>query len=649
MEIDLDIGEKPFSLEQLPENESSFSEIIRSKLLYVDKTRMIHKIIMGPKAPVFLARPRRFGKTLLLDTIQDVFEGKKELFDGLEIAKLNYDWKVFPVIRIDMSGLDTDPDKFEEDLTKEINSIAKINHGIDLNENSHVSALRLLIRQLSEKYKYFGQPHPIILDDTIRNNDAIERNVVILIDEYDAPILDNINDDKNCEIIRTILHKFYRVIKSQYSLLRAVFITGITKFKNLSLFSAFNNISDISLETDFSTICGFTENELRVSFKNHLASAFNCFSNNNYFKPGSTVEALIAEILSWYDGYSFDGMHTVLNPYSIVAFFAKQEFGDYWYRTGGSLFNHNYGLNYRNDLRIFDSDMSFSSDFQIEDPNTMNNTTVLMQSGYLTINSIDKSANSKVYHLKIPNNEVRNAIVYEILNKAIVPKGTVDTVTYLSDHFKDFITAFLARDAKTCESVFSAFISGFPSNLLGSPDAGEYIYHALLYCQLKASKLDVRCEQRVNKGISDIVVRTPSGDWIVIELKYEKSGDSLESDAILANSVILEPSTEHASPSQRAQNHRDPVPVHDGVQTLSVDPQSPLEVGVKSKRALHSLKRNISQAFKQIVSKNYATPYISDRNKIYALAVAVYGKSDVMFAFRDVVWSNEQHKVVSYG
>ncbi|MDR1039939.1 MAG: AAA family ATPase [Deltaproteobacteria bacterium] len=310
------------SLEPLPENKSSFSEIIRNKCLYVDKTEMIHKIITGPRAPYFLARPRGFGKTLLLDTFHDVFEGRKELFEGLKIAKLKYDWKSYPVIRIDMSGFNADPNEFQGDLTTELNAIANTQHEIDLKARNHVSALRQLIHWLSYQHRHSGQSG---LSDKSDDN---RRNVVILIDEYDAPILANIVDDKKCEAIRKILHNFYRVIKAQYRFVRTAFITGITSFKRLSLFSDFNNMFDISFESDFSTICGFTGDELRTSFRNHLVSALKIQENERYVQSGSSIETLVAKILSRYDVYSFDGIHNVLNPYSIVSFFAEKKFGD---------------------------------------------------------------------------------------------------------------------------------------------------------------------------------------------------------------------------------------------------------------------------------------------------------------------------------
>jgi hypothetical protein len=633
----------PIALKPVPANQSSFAKIIEQKFLYVDKTRMIHKLVTGRLAPYLLIRPRRFGKTILLDTIRNVYEGKKNLFAGLEIARLEYDWQPFPVIRIDMTDVNSDPDFFNESLTDLINTVAEEEHDVILDKVDYVTAIRDLIIRLSSRHEVWSQSV-----DAGKTGDR--NNVVVLIDEYDAPVLDNIADFKKCESIRVKLHQFYRVLKAQARRMRALYITGITKFKRLSFFSVFNNVCDISNMSDFSTICGFTEKELRENFSGHFVSALKSLKDDNGIDPDATEESLVSEILSWYDGYSFDGLDTVLNPYSIVSFFAneRKRFDDYWYKSGASLFTYDYGLNNKNFFKLFDSSLTPGSDFCVADPSFMDNAAVLLQAGYLTIASVEKSKTSDKYLLKIPNNEIRNAIVYEMLHMNIVPKDIFDPIAYLSDYYKDFINAFVSRDPERCESAFSSFITGFPSNLLGSSDVGEYVYHALLYCQLKAANLDVRCENRGINGISDIVVRTPQGDWIVVELKYEKSIGSPET---VIGSDGHEPSA--SSPERHStakQSHRpgttSPAPDGDSVSPGGSPP--PLEVGGKTKRALQRLKYNVSRAFRQIVEKDYATPYVSERNRVFAAAVAVYGKSDVMFAFRDVVWSNELHRVVSY-
>ncbi|MDR1040069.1 MAG: ATP-binding protein [Deltaproteobacteria bacterium] len=646
-----DANRKKRPLKRLPVNESSFSEIIGSKSVYVDKTRMIHSLITNLKTPYFLARPRRFGKTLVLDTIQNVFEGRQELFAGLDISKLKYDWKPYPVIRLDLSSVNTDPDEFQEDLTTVIKTVALRDHKIhlDVKADSDVSAIRGLIEELYCRYADNGPS-----SGGAGRKSADSRIVVILIDEYDAPMLDNIDDYKKCEAIRQILYKFYRAIKSEAKLLRHVFVTGITKFKKMPLFSALNNIKDISLGGEYSTLCGFTQDELTQCFDYHLNSSLKSLKRDRYFGPDSTVDTLMTEIMYWYDGYSFDGRTTVFNPYSIVSFFDAKEFDDYWYQSGDSLFNHNNGLSNKNCFDLFDTDLSFASTFKVLDPGKMNDVSVLMQTGYLTIDRVRKSGGLRNYHLKIPNNEIRNAIAYEIMEHAIVPDGINDPVKFLSVYFHDFIEAFLSMDGEKCESLFSSFIAAFPSNLLGTPEAGEYVYHALLYCQLKACRLDVRCENRTGKGISDIVVRTPAGDWIVIELKYTKPERDLpEYPAVSADPA--DPMAPGSPDSNMVGISSDGLPHISGPDIQGTDASvppddssKPLVAGLLSEPALKSLRRNVDFAFKQIVRNNYALPFISMRNKVFAVAVAVYGRNDVMFRFKEVAWSNETHKAVAY-
>jgi hypothetical protein len=236
-----------------------FRNIIGAKSIYVDKTELIYKLISYPffEVPRFLSRPRRFGKTLLLDTMQNVFQGNRELFSGLAIENLMGDrWDAFPVIRISFNTINSDPPAiFESSLLFAIKRIAQKNQ-ILLDAPDSATAMANLIMSLSMRHRedwLLSEKDPSILP---------EGNVVVLIDEYDFPLIGSIGNDTDCEKIRLVLHKFYSTIKGCSEYLRFVFVTGITKFRELSLFSAMNTALDITLDTDFAKICGFTIDEI---------------------------------------------------------------------------------------------------------------------------------------------------------------------------------------------------------------------------------------------------------------------------------------------------------------------------------------------------------------------------------------------------
>ncbi|MDR1314833.1 MAG: AAA family ATPase [Deltaproteobacteria bacterium] len=307
-------AEDPFGV-----NVESFEVIMDSRSVYVDKTGLIHDLIYGKglKVPIFLSRPRRFGKTLLLDTIQTIFEGKRELFSGLEIERrLGSKWDLFPVIRIPFNTIESDPAQFSESLLLEIKNNALFN-GISLEARNPSNAIAELILKLSMRHQSVRQQNGA--DRNILN----KRNVVLLIDEYDFPLIENIGSQKELETIRLMLHKFYSSIKGRSNFLRFVLIAGITKFRQISLFSSMNTVCDISLDKNFSTICGFTKQDIQSSFSQYLDPALLALRQNGKLTPNSTVDDLIDNIIKWYNGYSWDGESEVLNPLSVLSFFKE--------------------------------------------------------------------------------------------------------------------------------------------------------------------------------------------------------------------------------------------------------------------------------------------------------------------------------------
>ncbi|MDR1312242.1 MAG: AAA family ATPase [Deltaproteobacteria bacterium] len=305
--------------------EESFLRLIGHNGVYVDKTGLIYELICGPNGsvPKFLARPRRFGKTLLMDTIQRIFEGRKELFAGLEIERRIGDkWDAFPVIRLSMNNTSPEPALFEESLLQILKESAKTNNHISLKSSHPSGAVMELVNRLTRRYA--RRIKPSVSGDWTGLKLSEAGNVVLLIDEYDFPLIHNIGKPEGQEEIRLALHAFYSSIKGCANFLRFVLVTGVTKFRQLSVFSGMNNMHDISLNKDYAAICGFTREEIESAFAQHLEPALAGLKLNSEISQDSTKDDLVESLLKWYDGYSWDGDSRVLNPFSVMNFFSNK-------------------------------------------------------------------------------------------------------------------------------------------------------------------------------------------------------------------------------------------------------------------------------------------------------------------------------------
>ena len=288
-------------MKKIPLGIQNFREIVEDDYVYVDKTQYIYELINGYKY-YFLSRPRRFGKSLLLDVIGEVFKGSKELFKGLSIYNSDYAFEKFPVIRIDMSGVSAKtPDDLETSII--FNLLASMQkEGGDYRGHIPSDLLRSYILFLYEKY---------------------DKKIVVLIDEYDKPILDHLDNPQLADSNRKILKDFYGVIKSLDAYLRFTFLTGVSKFVKTSIFSELNNLFDITLNEKYANICGITPDDLVSYFKNHIDKLI----ERRFFID---FKEAIYKISAWYDGYSWDGATRVINPFSLLSFIAQERFSAYW-------------------------------------------------------------------------------------------------------------------------------------------------------------------------------------------------------------------------------------------------------------------------------------------------------------------------------
>ena len=373
------------ALKLYPIGIQTFERIRKEDKLYIDKTEYIYRMAHTSGTYFFLGRPRRFGKSLLVTTMQSYFEGKKELFKGLAIENLEKEWTEYPVLHFDMSGgKHMDKEQLEEYLDY----------------------------RLQEEEKKWGVTKPVKgannrLIDLI--NTAYEKSgkqVVVLIDEYDAPMLDVVHEKEQLDMLRNMMRNFYSPLKYSEAKLRFVFLTGITKFSQVSIFSELNNIINISMNDEYAGICGITKEELLTQMSEDIDELAK--------SQELTREETIAELKENYDGYHFSAKSPdVYNPFSLLNCFSTREFGAYWFSSG----TPTYLIKMMRKFKVMPTNISRmyakSSAFDAPTENMTAITPLLYQSGYLTIKGYDKF--SKLYTLDLPNKEIKVGLFESLL------------------------------------------------------------------------------------------------------------------------------------------------------------------------------------------------------------------------------------------
>ena len=471
-------------LKKLPLGIQNFREIAEGDYVYVDKTRFIYNLINDAKY-YFLSRPRRFGKSLLLDTIGEAFSGDKELFKGLWIHGSGYDFVKYPVIRIDMSNIANEtPEILKGSLKDECNYIAGKEH-VSICGDEPSILFKRLIEALYDKHS---------------------QRVVVLIDEYDKPILDHIDDIKTAGANRQVMKGFYGLLKSMDKYLRFSFITGVSKFTKTSIFSGLNNLKDITMAEDYANICGIPVESLDEYFYEHIESLK---THKRFMECGSIRD----KILEWYDGYSWDGETKLLNPFSLISFFNLKKFSGFWYASGSPRFlldlikkkPESYAA-IRNTRLSEDMLDSMEIDMITIEP-------MLFQTGYLTVYETQQTLDDIIYYLGIPNNEVRRAFNLHIL-AALAESDNVRT----GQMRLSIDTALRSGDLQKMLDIMRGFFASIPYNL--HVDLEAY-YHSLFYTFMSVLGFDMAVEVSVSKGRVDAVLELDDKVY-VIELKYEK-------------------------------------------------------------------------------------------------------------------------------
>jgi Predicted AAA-ATPase/PD-(D/E)XK nuclease superfamily len=466
-------------MKYLPTDVSTFSTMITGNYLYIDKTRYIYDLFKRGTRYYFLSRPRRFGKTLLISTLKELFLGNKSLFQELWISISDYDWQEYPIIDLDFSRIaHSTPEELKVSLTWGLMEIAK-QYGIDISQAPTLTDKVIdLIQKLSQHNK-----------------------VVILIDEYDKPILDHLHDIEMARTQREVLRSFYDVLKGLDQYLRVIFITGVTKFSKTSLFSGINNLNDISLKPGGAALLGYTSDEITTYLKDYIA--------NFTFQKGISPEAIVQELRGWYNGYRFSEEEiTVYNPFSVLYALNDQKFKNYWFESGTPSFLINLIKKQFISLEdIQETEVAESSlgTFEIDNIPLI---TLLFQTGYLTITHYNKQ-NSK-YTLGYPNFEVE-----ESFKKYLVATLAQTTSIVVDKAASRLIEALNNNDIANFCTILQTLFAHIPYTL---HIERESYYHSLFQLIMNLLSLEAQSEILTNRGRIDMTVTTKTHVYI-FELK----------------------------------------------------------------------------------------------------------------------------------
>lgn len=447
-------------LQQLPIGKQTFKDVIEENNLYIDKTKIALNLIQNNKY-IFLARPRRFGKSLFMDTLQEIFEANQKLFKNLYIYD-KYDWNVsYPVIKISFSG--GVHSKIE--LNRALVRIIESNQDRLGVECKHLEDINICFEELIEKvYQEYQQ------------------KVVILIDEYDKPILDNLDKLNDAKEIRDSLRDFYTKIKDNDKYIKFAMLTGVSKFSKVTIFSGLNNLKDISLNPEFGDICGYTQHDIETTIKPYL--------------EGVDLE----KVKTWYNGYNFLGS-LVYNPFDILLFIDNGfVFDNYWFETGTPTFLINLVKTNQYFLPNFENkeiDKSIANSFDIE---KLNLETIMFQAGYLTIKEVINEFDWIYYKLGYPNREVQ-----------------VSFNTYLTQLFldnivsskRDILRLFQNGNVQDLEAIIKRLFASIAYNNFTKNEIANYegFYASVIYAYFASLPIEIIAEDITNKGRIDLTIQ----------------------------------------------------------------------------------------------------------------------------------------------
>lgn len=481
------------TMRKYPIGIQTFSEIIRGGYIYVDKTDLVWQLVHYAKF-IFLSRPRRFGKSLLTSTLESYFKGEKELFEGLKIMSLEKEWEQYPVIRLDLSqakGRDT--------------------------ANDLRQSLMFILRDFLDFYgrrKEEETPGQCLTGIIQRALAKTGKQVVVVIDEYDAPLLEVLHEEETLDAKRKVMQEFYQPLKACEAIIKFCFITDITKFSQLSIFSTINNLTNITMDTMFSSICGITETELSTTMKpdiDRLAGVHNV-----------SPEEMHQMLKRRYDGYHFTkNSEELYNPFSLLKAFHQRELSNYWFESGTPTFLIRQLQHFRTDITSMESIEAFATDFDRPTEAMTNALPLLYQSGYLTIKGYDNL--SQAYTLAFPNQEVRTGYI-----EGLLPIYTgLESGNVRGGFAFKFWRALNQGDVDLAMREMQAYMAGIPyiegfKQKLAEAATAEGFYEYTMYLIFSMLNFYVRTQVKCAGGRVDMAVWMPDTTY-VFELKKDET------------------------------------------------------------------------------------------------------------------------------
>ncbi|MDR0307070.1 MAG: ATP-binding protein [Chitinispirillales bacterium] len=472
-------------MKELPIGLQEFEYIRNNDALYVDKTEKIYDMVSGIKKQFFLSRPRRFGKTILCWTLDAVFSGRKDLFEGLAIADSKWKWEKHPVIRLDMSKGD-----FSEGETAAKDAINSA-----LIENAEKLGVELRGESLSNKFSF-------LIGDSVKK---YGKQAVVIIDEYDNPLLSLIDKKNEFDKVRDTLRDFYKIVKASEDKLKFAFLTGITKFAKVSVFSALNNLNDITLDPRFADICGITQNEMEDFFAGYI---------DKYAESHGGKENYLKKLKVFYNGYRFSkNKLSVYNPYGLVKHFDSGEFNAYWFESGTPTYLIKLLDNEDVDILTFKGTKVTTAGFRKYDSENMDAVPMLYQAGYLTV--VDYNEELGYYTLDYPNTEVRSAFADELAVKYLgIPQTKKESMLV---NISEYL--YGGDVESTIELAIKPFMSAIPNNIA---IRNEHYFQTIFYIIFNMLGLKAPSEISMATGRIDAIVETPKFVYC-FEFKLDKT------------------------------------------------------------------------------------------------------------------------------
>lgn len=469
------------AIRRYPIGIQNFEKLRTNNYVYVDKTALVYKLA-NTNSTYFLGRPRRFGKSLLVSTLEAYFLGKKELFRGLAIESLEKEWNSYPVLHIDFSGSKYySVDHLKAAINKQLLLWEKV-YGSEEGDTTFNLRFESVIRRI---YEQTG------------------KQVVVLVDEYDSPMLDSNNDEETQEEIRNIMRNFFSPLKKSDPYLRFLFLTGISKFSQMSIFSELNNLQNISMWDEYSAICGITEKELHTGMRVDIEAMAQ--ANNE------TFEEACMHLKQQYDGYHFsENSEDIYNPFSLMNAFAQKSYANFWFSTGTPTFLINLLQECDFDIKELDDTTATAEQFDTPTNKITDPIPVLYQSGYLTIKGYDPEF--QVYTLAYPNKEVRKGFI-ESLMPAYVHLPARENTFYVMSFIKDL----RAGNIDNCMERMKSFFASIPNKL---NNKGEKHYQTIFYLLFRLMGQYVDAEVDTAIGRADAVVRLQDAIY-VFEFKVD--------------------------------------------------------------------------------------------------------------------------------